>query len=131
MKRLLKSVARSGWRLTGPIRRPLGRKVDAKLTRVVSVVVDGIVREHIQGQIHPRLDALEQNVWAGRGEVNAHASDTNLTLDSLVREIGRLQVQVEVLQGSLVERTEDSRRLALIAEEEGDEPGDEARAKVG
>lgn len=125
MKRFLKTVARSGWRLTGPIRRPIGRKVDAKLSRVVATTVDSVVREHIQTQLHPRLDALEQNVWHGRGEVNAHATETNLTLDSLVREIGRLQMQVEVLQQMLSERTGSAGGLAVVGE------SFENRAKVG
>jgi hypothetical protein len=127
MKRLLKSVARSGWRLTGPIRRPIGRKVDAKLARVVATTVDAIVREQIQAQLHPWLDAIEQNIWQGRGQANAHADETNLTLDSLVREIGRLQMQVEVLQQLLSDHSERPGGLSIV----GDGEPFEGRAKVG
>lgn len=130
MKRMIKSVVRSGWRLTGPIRRPLGRKLDSKLTHAVAIVVDSIVREQIQAQIHPRLDGLDLNVWQGRGEANAHATEVNLTLDSLVREIGRLQMQIESLQDLLAEREATGEGLSVVDGAYLDDfPGD--RAKVG
>ena len=70
MKRLFKQPARILWRITGPLRRPLIRKFDRHLLQLF-----GSVAVHC----------------------NAPA-DLELTLSSVVRELARLQLQVEALQ---------------------------------
>lgn len=120
MKRMLKSVAKGCWRLTGPIRRPLGRKFDAAVSRVVAVVV----QEQVRAAILPRFDANDHGLSLARHEVHVQGLETNLTLDSLVREIGRLQMQIEVLQQMLGDRQiEEDDGLSLV--------GEGGRAKVG
>ncbi len=126
MKAILKSLARSLWGLTGPVRRPLARKFEATLDRVLRLAV----REEIQAQVHPRFDGVEHGVNLARGEVSGQGIETNLSLDSLVREIGRLQMQVETLQRELAARDEAG-GLALVAGHDGAHGYANGQAKVG
>ncbi len=120
MKRFLKSVAKGCWRLTGPIRRPLGRKFEAAVSRSLSIVV----QDQIRTAILPRFDAADHGLALAKHEAHVQGVDTNLTLDSLVREIGRLQMQIEVLQQMLCEQQgEDDDGLSLV--------GEDGRSKVG
>lgn len=122
MKRVLKAIARRCWRLTDPIRRPLIRRIHGTITRLVANVVE----ERAIGPILPRLDLalaslerLEQGVNCARHEVNnVYGVDTNLALDGLVREVARLQRQLEALR----EDIEESRGLAIVGAD-AEEPG--------
>lgn len=139
MKRLFKSVAMAGWRMTGPVRRPLARKCDGAMRGIVSEVVDRVIstrlRAHLDGEVFPRLDGIRHGIEVARHEAGALAVESNLTLDSVVRELGRLQMQIEALQWLVADlapgegSTEE--RLSLVADGsfEGDYPN--ARSKVG
>ncbi len=109
MKRILKRFARAGWRLTGPIRRPLGRKAEATLTR--------IVHDQVEGAVRPRFDLLLHVMNTARQEAHANRVETNLVLDSLVREITRLQLRVESLQEALEGAGSDSSPLGIVDRE--------------
>jgi hypothetical protein len=70
MKRVLKQLARSLWRISAPVRRPAIRKFDQHMTQLL-------------GCFSPRDDV---------------PANVELALRSVVRELGRLQVQIEILQ---------------------------------
>src|SRR5262245_60533733 len=128
MKRVLKSIARAGWGLTGPIRRPLGRKLDAALTRVLTAVLREELRQQLTQAIMPRFDGMEAGLNLSRHEVHVQGVDANLTLDSLVREVARLQMQIEVLQQIALEKQEPADGLSVVA---GPDEGDEFAAESG
>src|SRR5271157_1678715 len=70
MKRLFKKLARALWRMSAPVGRPVIRKFD----------------HHMMQLLGP---------FSQRAEVPAHL---DLALSSVVRELARLQIQVEILQ---------------------------------
>ena len=70
MKRLFKKLARTVWLISAPVSRPVIRKFDHHMMQL--------------------LGSLSQ-----RAEVPAHL---DLALSSVVRELARLQIQVEILQ---------------------------------
>lgn len=105
MKRVLKRLGRAGWSLTGPVRRPLVRKVHQGLTQVLQVAV--------ADPLHARINGIEAGLNLARHEVNVQGEETNLNLDSLVREIARLQYQVESLQSALAERESAGNGLSV------------------
>lgn len=121
VKRTLKSLAKAAWKLTAPVRRPISRKFEITVFRIVSEVVG----RHLQAALPPRFDALEHGLSLARHETHAQGLETNLALDSLVREVGRLQMQIEVLQQQL-----DDRRTG-VEEEDLLLVGEERRARVG
>jgi hypothetical protein len=102
IKRMLRSIAKAGWAGIGPVRRPLIRKFQRS-------VVDEIGRRVAQ-HVHtaPASTTLQ---------------DIDLVLDSMVRELTRLQAQVEVLQLQVEELTSVTRdaarpesRLSVVGE---------------
>lgn len=106
MKRILKAIARRGWAFLSPIRRPFARKVSALLTRSASMA--------LREEVHPRLDAavrqsdeIRRQFLRDREEGVRSAAETALLLDGLMREVTRLQDQVEALQGLILETREE------------------------
>jgi hypothetical protein len=129
MKRLLKAIARAIWRLTGPFRRPVVRRLDNHLSRLV----DG----SIEGRVVPRLEAIaaalariegfegglrgvEHAINVARCTSDAHAADANLLMDSVVRELARLQMQVEVLQQAVQEGVGAGDGLSIVGQAEAE-----------
>jgi hypothetical protein len=97
MKRLFKKLARPLWRLSAPIRRPLIRKFD-----------------HHMMQLFRSLSPPPPP---------AAPADLDLVLNSVVRELARLHVQVEVLQQQIDELQSGDRdgarvesQLSVVAE---------------
>jgi hypothetical protein len=74
MKRVLKTLVRPLWRISAPARRPIIRKFD----------------QHMMQLLQPLARPVEHRPGA--------PADLELVLNSVVRELCRLQVQVEVLQ---------------------------------
>ena len=70
MKRLFKKLARTLWRISAPVSRPVIRKFDLHMMRLF-------------GAVSLRADA---------------PGNLDLALSSVVRELARLQIQVEILQ---------------------------------
>lgn len=83
MKRLLKSLLKKTWGLTEIVRRPVRRKLDALL--------GGAIRDPIAQHLHA---------------LNISHHEMNITLNSCVREIARLEMQVEDLRLQLIEERE-------------------------
>lgn len=128
MKRLFKGLARSIWRLTGPVRRPLRRKVDHYVSTMLCQALDDRVRNAVLPRLdqhHAVLGRLEVSLNQGRQAHEIHATDANVLLDSLVRELMRLQIQIEDLRSTVDEyQGEGSLRLH-------DEGRPNGAAKVG
>jgi hypothetical protein len=110
MKRLVKSAARRAWRWTSPVRRPASRKATA--------FVAGVIEPALREEVHPRLDHLVRGQSILRTEVGTYRNETNLLLDSLVREVSRLQDQVETLQGLLIESLDARNPLGVMGHRE-------------
>lgn len=103
MKRTIKKLIRPFWRLSAPARRPLIRKFDHHMMRL--------------------LGSLPRPVEAAAAPPAAPPADLDLVLNSLVREMVRLQVQVEVLQQQIEDLRSDDRagahlegRLSVVGE---------------
>jgi hypothetical protein len=111
MKRFLKSVLKSLWAWTAPVRCPLMHKVDHHLARLVAETV-GPYTTRLEGPI----ERIEASVNVGRHVVEHQNADANLLLDGLVREIARLQMQIEALRES-IEAAEAQRSLSIVGEE--------------
>jgi hypothetical protein len=101
MKRLLKTMARPVWRMSAPARRPLVRKFDHHMMQLLNSLAPP----------------------ASPPALPAAPADLDLVLSSVVRELGRLQMQVEALQQQIDERQSSDRdgaraesRLSVVAE---------------
>ena len=91
MKRLVKKVAKALWRGTLPIRRPFLHKFENYLSRC--------------------LRPTEQLL----------SDETNTLMEHVVRELVRLQRQVDYLQQTVEELTPESGKLAIAGEIAPDE----------
>lgn len=102
MKSTIKSLVRPLWRLAAPIRRPIVRKFDQHMIRLF---------DHL-----PR--AVEAPpAWPA--PVVEPPADLELLLNSVVRELARLQMQVEVLQEKIDDLQASDRggaRLSVVGE---------------
>lgn len=104
MKSPLKHAGRALWRGLAPVRRPLARKLDAWIGGVVETRVRAlIVEEH--GRLRPALDATTATVreHIDRNEdtvgyLRRTSRENTLLLDSLVRELVRMQAQLESIR---------------------------------
>lgn len=95
MKHLFKKLARTLWRISAPISRPVIRKFDHHMMRLF-------------GAVSLRSDA---------------PGNLDLALSSVVRELARLQIQVEILhqqiddlQSSDRDRAHPESRLTVVGE---------------
>lgn len=138
MKRLIKSLLRKLWQTTSFVRRPLARKLDSWIERVL----DRALTRQLEGQLASLnrvesalartdgfdrmtqdLGQLSQQVEVSR-EMSEHAlGETSLLLDCLLREVSRLQLQMEEIQEQLVHSGSEDKGLNLL---ENDEDSTEA-----
>jgi hypothetical protein len=95
MKRLFKKLVRALWLISGPVHRPLIRKFDHHMIQLIR-----------PSHLHPHAPA-----------------DIDLALSSIVRELARLQIQVEILQRHIDDLHSNDRdeahtehRLSVVAE---------------
>ena len=95
MKRLIKKLVRTLWRISAPVHRPVIQKFDSHMVNLIRV-----------SNLHPQAPA-----------------DLDLALSSIVRELARLQIHVEILQQKIDELESTERdgarpesRLAVVGE---------------
>ena len=115
MKDMLKPIVKGLWRLSGPIRSPIAGRLDRRHSRLLDAAITAQV-EAFQGRTAEALARLEQSVNISRCTADALAGDANLLLDSVVRELGRLQMQVEVLQQAVDDAQAPPRLLPMAGE---------------
>jgi hypothetical protein len=104
MKHLLKKMVRPLWRISAPVRRPLIRKFDQHMAQLLRPLSPP------PAPVPPPPPP-------------AAPADLDLVLNSVVRELARLQVQVEVLQQQIDDLQSSNRdgarlesRLSVVAE---------------
>jgi hypothetical protein len=102
MKRVIKMLARSLWWITAPISRPVIRRFDHHMMGIL-------------GSFSPRAD-----MPSPRADMPANL---DVALSSVVRELARLQIQVEILQHKIDDlqasdrdRARPESRLSLVGE---------------
>jgi uncharacterized protein YeeX (DUF496 family) len=101
MKQSLKRTARTLWRKLGPIHRPLLRKAGGW----IGGIVEGTVTTVLERRVRPALDsttaAVRDNIDRTDDVLQylrRSAQENTLLLDSLVRELIRVQMQIETLE---------------------------------
>lgn len=107
MKRFLKAILSACWRWTAPVRGPLVRRFDAHLAAAVAPA--------IRVEPPPRVD-------------ESLLREVDLALNSLIREVVRLQMQLEALRPADEQVEGEPGSLKLLA---GDAAGPADRARVG
>jgi hypothetical protein len=121
MRRLLRTMAYPILILTGPIRRRAGRRID----HLVRMAVWDVLQPHLAEigaslnrieSTSARVSGVEQSINIARCNADAAAADTNLVLDSVVRELARLQMQVDDLREAIEQRN----GLSLVTDAERD-----------
>jgi hypothetical protein len=136
MKRRIRAVLKPIWRMTLPLRRPVSARLTAHVAQGVQEPLRGVY-EHLEaanGALqrleHPQgtIRTIEREIHISRAHAGALASDANLLLDSLVRELARLQRQIEVLQQSVDDLADRHGSLGIVGAFESQH---EPRAKVG
>ena len=90
------------------------------MTRRIRGYLSATVAAEIREHVHPRADHAINLVNLMRTEVGTYRNETNLLLDSLVRELTRLQDQVEILQGVVAEATGSRGEPGLVVRSESD-----------
>jgi hypothetical protein len=114
MKSMLKRALRALGRRLKPFIRPLVRKVDNRISGLIEATVRPLIVAENERRIRPALDDTAAIVRAhiDRNEdvityLRHTTRENTLLLDSLVRELIRVQTQLESLQ-QLVEDQEQS-----------------------
>jgi hypothetical protein len=112
MKRLLKRVLKPIWRSTASLRRPILARVERFLRHCLQPV-DG-------GQPHP-LNQIQLN----------KLNEIDVLMDHVIRELVRLQCQVEALQQTIVELLPAPQEVPAIAGEIEPRATTDERLKAG
>lgn len=143
MKQLLKRTVKKAWQLTAAVRRPIARRIDARLHRIVvqALQTSQQMNEASSGaasarrdqphhdQTHHAFMRVEHSLGAMHEKVDRYSTEVDLVLNSLVREISRLQIQVETLQDAL-DDARTRRPLGLsVVDDSG--PETQRRSRVG
>src|SRR5437588_13062842 len=97
MKRLVKRPLQLIWRLTLPARRPLARRLEEFIARATA---------HPAPQVHVACEVT---------------AETGVLMDHLVRELVRLQGQVDALRQAVEQLAPAATGLAVVGAPEGDE----------
>jgi hypothetical protein len=120
MKRFLKLLLRPFWRRTASLRRQISTKIDQRMTHLITITV----QEHVLGATLPRFEVIFDSLKRIEGSLNearslseSVAADTNLVLDSVVREVARMQMQIEAMHEAL-DDARDQARLAIVGADE-------------
>jgi hypothetical protein len=101
MKRLVKRGLKAIWRSTEPLRRPILRKAEQFLRRCLQPID------------------------------SSQLSETDVLMDHVVRELVRLQCQVEALQQTILDRYGAEEQRPTIAGEIEPAGGEDERLKAG
>lgn len=119
MKRWIKAIAKKLWGATGPVRRPVARRIDARLQHHLTLALRATLAESLGGVRH-ELAGARQELNVVQHRVDLLHQEMDLLLDSNIRELTRLQLQVETLRQAIDDALAGPAGLALVA------PGDDA-----
>lgn len=125
MKGMLKAIARTLWRLTAPVRRPVSSRLARRQQQIIAATLREEIVPHLvlarsilerieqdRGQLH----SIEHAINLTRCLADARAEEANLALDSHVRELSRLQRQVEELRQCIEDGATVRDRLGLVGQ---------------
>jgi hypothetical protein len=113
MKRLIKRALKPIWRATAPIRRPIIRKIDAKIAASIRAEVLPTIEASLASSARV-LDRLEASVGAANHTAQTMACDMDLMLGSVIREVARLQAQVDAIDEVVARAVSPGRSLSII-----------------
>lgn len=125
MKRVLKGVLKTLWRLAAPVRRPVSSRLARRQQQIIAATLREEVVPHLVlvrsvleriEQDRGQLQTIEHAINVTRCLADARAEEANLALDSHVRELSRLQRQVAELQQCVEDGTSWRDRLGLVGE---------------
>lgn len=136
LKRLVKRALKPVWRLSAPIRRPILRKLDAKIHYMVATSIRTEVLPTIEASLASSarvLERLEASVGAANHTAQAMSCDMDLMLGSVIREVARLQAQVDALDEAFGRAVSPGRSGLSVLDVDEDESyvRPTERAKVG
>ena len=138
VKRLIIRAVRPFWKMSAVIRRPIARRLDSRLNHMIAVAIRSQLLPTIQESLDSSsrtLERVERSVGAASRSAEVMAADIDLMLESVVREVSRLQVQVESLQDLVEHAVLPARNGLLLVEGSEDEsvawPAERERSKVG
>jgi hypothetical protein len=97
MKRLIKRPLRAIWRMTHPVRRPIVRKLEAFLARTYAQAQAPMPQPHVHVACNCRV-----------------TEETSLVIDYMVRELVRLQIQVDRLEQVLDDRSPSHTSFSVV-----------------
>jgi hypothetical protein len=101
--------------------RPLVLKIEGRITRLLEAAVRPVVSAELDHAIRPVIDATRAEVRESChrtedvvGYLRRSAQENTLLLDSLVRELVRVQTQLETLETvALLEEESEAERLMI------------------
>jgi hypothetical protein len=122
MIRLLKRMLKALWHKTAFVRRPIMTRIDHRLTFVIHQVIETrvpqVIVPTIQQVLEDRIAQLEtnlRNLVPQRPPIHdCPVYEVNLVLNSVVREIARLQMEVETLQQMVEESANRWSGLSIV-----------------
>ena len=105
MKRMIKKFVLFLWNRTAVLRRPITGRIANRLLALQTQVA----REEV---LLPVLDRINGMNHGFHHKLDDFAHETNLLLDSLIREIARLQSRIETLEAAIDDARESRTALA-------------------
>lgn len=122
--RVVKLLLKPFWLLTGPIRRPIVRRFDARVVRLVA----GSVHTHVLPEVTEplnlalrRLERIETSIAQVDRTALGMSEEVDLVLNGVSREIFRLQAQLEHLQTTLARDARMASGHFAIIDQAGDD----------
>ena len=130
-------LARRLWRMSAPVRRPVIRKFDHHMIKILNSASLGVDvpsnrragPQQVRGRAHRAPSTLDEYQSAPEqcltrsGQAPVPPADLDLALNSVVRELARLQMQVEILQQQIEDLQSSDRdgarpenRLSVVGE---------------
>jgi hypothetical protein len=123
MQRIFALPLKMFWRITGPVRRPLLKRFDARVSRLVSDTVNARMMPTLVEALAAsgdRLERIERSIASADRTATNLAEEVDLVLNGLSREIFRLQTQLDLIQRRLEEDSRSSVNGFSIINESGD-----------
>ncbi len=92
------------------MRRPVGEKIDRRLTALIEATVTAELERRVRPALEATATAVNTQIERTdelHGRLHASSQEHSFMLDSLVRELVRLQAQLEVLSHEVLDHDHD------------------------